>query len=190
MTRPTVLEDVYSELQDNFQKTYEALKRDLARVRTGRAHSNLLDDIRISYYGQMTPLSQVAAVNVPDARQITIKPWEANLLKDIERALLQSDLGLNPNNDGTLIRLHIPPLTEESRKKLVRQVLQLGEAAKVSARNHRRDANGTLKDLESEKEISEDDLARALKHVQKLTDDAIAKIDSYIEAKEKDLLTV
>lgn len=185
-----MLEDVYSDLKDNFTKTYEALKRELARVRTGRANSNLLDDIRISYYGQMTPLAQVAAINVPDARQITIKPWEANLLKDIERALLQSDLGLNPNNDGTIIRLHIPPLTEESRKKLVRQVHQVGEAAKVSARNHRRDANATLKELESEKEISEDELARALKLVQKHTDEAITTIETFIKAKEEELLTL
>jgi len=184
----TLIDEIYADLKSNFAERYEALKRELARARTGRANIGLLDNIRISYYGQTTPLSQVAALNVPDARQITIKPWEASLLKDIERAILKSDLGLNPNNDGTLIRLHIPPLTEETRKKLVRQVHGHGEQGKIAVRSHRREANALIKDLEKESEITEDDRDRALKQVQAFTDEAIKEIDKLISAKEMELM--
>lgn len=184
------MNEIYEMLGLEFDGVTERLRRELSRVRSGRANANLLDNIRVSYYGQPTPLNQVAAIQVPEARLITIKPWEANVLKDIERAIQASDLGLNPSNDGTLIRLSIPSLTEESRKKLVKQVHQSGENAKISARAGRRDANAALKEAEKGNVITEDDLSRALKEVQTLTDAAIVKIDATIEAKEKDLLEV
>ena len=184
------MNEIYEMLGLEFDGAYERLRRELSRVRSGRANPTLLDNIRVSYYGQPTPLNQVAAIQVPEARLITIKPWEANLLKDIERAIQASDLGLNPSNDGTLIRLSIPSLTEESRKKLVKTVHASGENAKVSVRNGRRDANAALKEAEKASDITEDDLARALKQVQTLTDAAVEKIDKIIAAKEKDLLEV
>jgi len=185
-----VVDEVYEELEVIFEKAFTALRRELARVRSGRANVNLLDNIRVQYYGQPTPLSQIASLQVPEARMITIKPWEQNLLKDIERALQQSDLGLNPSNDGTIIRLVIPQLTEERRKALVRQVERNGEDAKVSVRNSRRDANAMLKSLEKDSDITEDDLERALKEVQKRTDAATAKVDAVIADKESELLEV
>lgn len=185
-----MLEEVYEELESSFEGAFSALRRELARIRSGRANVNLLDNIRVQYYGQPTLLSQVASLQVPEARLITIKPWEGNLLKDIERAINQSDLGLNPSNDGTIIRLSIPPLTEERRKLLVRQVHRNGEDAKISLRNSRRDANAMLKDLEKESEITEDQLGRGLKEVQKRTDDASTRVDAVIAAKEAELLEV
>ena len=184
------MEEIYDDLKASFEKTYDALRRDLSRVRTGRASANLLDTIRVPYYGQPTPLSQVAAIQIPEARMITVKPWESGLLKDIERAILSSDLGITPNNDGTLIRLVVPPLTEERRKQLVKRVHTIAEAARVSARNHRREANSTLKEYQKEGEITEDDLARALKQVQTFTDDAINGINGIIGKKEAELMEV
>ena len=135
-------EDIYEDLKDSFEKAFSALRRELARVRSGRANVNLLDNIRVPYYGQPTPLTQLASLQVPEPRMITVKPWEKNLLQDIERAIHQSDLGINPTNDGTLIRLVVPALTEERRKKLVKQVQGHGENAKLATRNSRRDATG------------------------------------------------
>lgn len=174
-------------LKSNFEQTYTALKRDLTRVRTGRANANLLDGVRVDYYGTATPVAQVAAIQIPEARMVIIKPWEANLLGDIERAIINANLGLSPSNDGTVIRLNIPPLTEERRKDLARQVQQLGENAKVSVRNHRRDANADLKDLQKDGDLSEDELARALKDVQSFTDGAISKIDEILAKKQSEL---
>lgn len=185
-----MLDEIQEDLEANFKKAFDALSRELARVRSGRANINLLDNIRVPYYGQPTPLSQMAALQVPEPRMITIKPWESNLLKDIERAILQSDLGLTPSNDGTLIRLHIPPLTEDRRRDLVKQVKGHGEDAKISIRNSRRDANSTLKDLEKDSDITEDDLQRGLKVVQDLTDEAVAKVDAIIAKKETELMEV
>ncbi len=185
-----MLDEIQEDLEANFKKAFDALSRELARVRSGRANINLLDNIRVPYYGQPTPLSQMAALQVPEPRMITIKPWESNLLKDIERAILQSDLGLTPSNDGTLIRLHIPPLTEDRRRDLVKQVKAHGEDAKISIRNSRRDANSTLKDLEKDSDITEDDLQRGLKVVQDLTDAAVAKVDAIITKKEAELMEV
>ncbi|MCA9558111.1 MAG: ribosome recycling factor [Myxococcales bacterium] len=185
-----MLDEIQEDLKANFQKAFDALSRELARVRSGRANINLLDNIRVPYYGQPTPLSQMAALQVPEPRMITIKPWESNLLKDIERAILQSDLGLTPSNDGTLIRLHIPPLTEDRRRDLVKQVKAHGEDAKISIRNSRRDANSTLKDLEKDSDITEDDLQRGLKVVQEMTDEAVARVDTIIAKKETELMEV
>ncbi len=185
-----MIDEVYEDLDTNFEKAFSALRRELARVRSGRANVNILDNIRVQYYGQPTLLNQVASLQVPEARLITIKPWEQNLLKDIERAIQLSDLGLNPSNDGTIIRLAIPQLTEERRKALVRQVQRSGEDAKVSVRNNRRDANAMLKELEKDSGITEDDLERALKEVQRLTDAATEKVDEVIQAKETELMEV
>ena len=183
-------QDIYDDLTANFEKTYGALRRDLARIRSGRASANLLDNIRVDYYGQPTAIAQVAAIQVPEPRMITVKPWEKTMLRDIERAIQQSDLGINPANDGTLIRLSVPPLTEERRKKLVKQVHQLGENAKVSARNSRRDANAMIKALQKDGDISEDGRDRSLKKVQQLTDEATAHIDDILGRKESELLEV
>lgn len=184
------MDEVYEELELEFEGAFEALRRELARVRSGRAKPNLLDNVRVSYYGQPTPLNQVAAIQVPEARLLTIKPWEANLLGDIERAILAANLGLNPSNDGTLIRISIPPLTEEIRKKLAREVHAQGENSKIAVRNARRNANDTLKQAEKASDITEDQLQRALKKVQELTDTATKKIDAIISAKEEDLMEV
>ena len=185
-----MITSILSDLEAGFQKTNDALTRELARIRTGRANANLLDNIMVSYYGQLTPLSQVAGIQVPEPRLITIKPWEQSLLKDIERAILQSDLGITPSNDGNLIRLSIPPLTEDRRKALVKQVNACGEEAKVATRNQRRDANATAKSFQKDGDITEDDLEKALKKIQEKTDAAIAKIEKLISAKEAELMEI
>ena len=156
-------------------------------MRTGRANVNALDRIRVPYYGQPTPLNQVAQLAVPEPRMITIKPWEKNMLKEIERAIQTSDLGINPSNDGKLIRLVFPDLTEERRKKLAKVVKDNGEKAKVAVRNARRDANSTFDELEKESEITEDDLHRSKANVQTLTNAAIAKVDEIVGKKQAEL---
>lgn len=183
-------EEIFEDLKGSFEKTFAALRRELARVRSGRANVNLLDNIRVPYYGQPTALSQVASMQVPEPRMITIKPWEKTLLGEIERAIQQSSLGLNPANDGTVIRLHIPPLTEDRRKALVKQVGQFGENAKIAARNNRRDANAMLKALQKDGDLTEDDLQKSLKEVQTFTDDATNQIDEIINKKESELMEV
>jgi len=171
-------------------KAIDSLKKELSRVRTGRASVSLLDDIRVDYYGTPTPLSQVGTLVAPEPRLITIQPWEKNLLPAIEKAILQSDLGLNPSNDGTLIRLAFPPLTEERRKEMAKLVKRYGEDAKVAIRNARRDANDALKRSEKEKEISEDDLKRGEKDVQQLTDDFVKQVDDVVAHKEKEVMEI
>jgi ribosome recycling factor len=150
----------------------------------------VLDDVRVDYYGTPTPLNQVGALAVPEPRLITIQPWEKNLVGEIEKAILKSDLGLNPSSDGQIIRLIFPPLTEERRKEMVKQVKRMGEDAKVAVRNARREANDTLKKLEKDKEITEDELKRGEKEVQDLTDDYVARVDQVIADKEKDLMEI
>ena len=184
------MDEIYEDLTSNFDQIYTALRRDLSRVRTGRANSSILDGVKVDYYGTMTEISQVAAIQIPEARMITIKPWEASLLKDIERAIINASLGLAPSSDGTIIRINIPPLTEERRRELGRQVTQIGENAKISARNHRRDANSMFKDLQKDGDISEDDLQRALKKVQNHTDGAINNIDGIINKKQEEISEV
>lgn len=184
------MDDVYEDLTSSFEQIYTALRRDLSRVRTGRANASILDGVKVEYYGVPTELSQVAAIQVPEARQLIIKPWEATLLGDIERAIINASLGLAPSNDGTVIRINVPALTEERRRELGKQVTQLGEQAKVSARNHRRDANSYLKELQKEGDISEDDLQRGLKVVQGHTDAAVGKIDGILAKKQEELAEV
>lgn len=185
-----MIADVKSNTSAAMVKALESFRRDLSKVRTGRASLALLDDLRVDYYGTPTPLNQVAALAVPEPRLITIQPWEKSLAGEIEKAILKSDLGLNPSSDGQLIRLAFPPLTEERRKEMVKQVKRLGEDAKVVVRNARRDANDALKKLEKDKDISEDELKRGEKEIQDLTDDYVARVDKVIADKEKDLMEI
>jgi len=185
-----MIADVKSQTNAGMVKALESFKRDLSKVRTGRASLALLDDVRVDYYGTPTPLNQVAALAVPEPRLITIQPWEKNLANDIERAILKADLGLNPSSDGQLIRLVFPPLTEERRKEMVKQVKRIGEEAKIAVRNIRREGNDALKKFEKDKEITEDDLKRGEKEVQDVTDDYVARVDKVIADKEKDLMEI
>lgn len=185
-----MIADVKSKATAGMTKALEAFKRDLARVRTGRASLALLDDLRVDYYGTPTPLNQVGALAVPEPRLITIQPWEKTMVGEIEKAILKSDLGLNPTSDGQVIRLVFPPLTEERRKEMVKQVKRMGEDTKIAVRNVRREANESLKKLEKDKEISEDDLKRGEKEVQEVTDDFVARVDQVIAEKEKDLMEI
>lgn len=185
-----MIADVKSNARAGMAKALESFKRDLSKVRTGRASLTLLDSVQVDYYGTPTPLNQVGSLAVPEPRLITIQPWEKNLIGEIERAILKADLGLNPTSDGQLIRLVFPPLTEERRKEMVKQVKRMGEDAKVVVRNARREANDALKNLEKGKEISEDDLKRGEKEIQEVTDDYVARIDQVIAEKEKDLMEI
>ncbi len=182
--------DVMKNARKSMEKTIEAQKKDLVRVRTGRASIGLLDEIRVDYYGTPTPLSQVGTLAVPEARLITIQPWEKNLIQEIEKAILKSDLGLNPSSDGQLIRIAIPPLTEERRKEMVKIVRRMCEETKISIRNVRRDSNETLKKLQKDKEISEDDLKRGEKEIQYLTDQFVKKADDIVALKEKEIMEI
>lgn len=185
-----MIDEVKSEATAGMEKSIDALKRDLGKVRTGRASLSLLDDLRVDYYGVSTPLNQVGTMAVPEPRLITIQPWEKNLISEIEKAILRSDLGLNPTSDGQMIRLVFPPLTEERRREMVKQVKRMGEDSKIGVRNARRDANDTLKKLEKDKDISEDDLKRGEKEIQDLTDQFVKKIDDIVDLKEKELMEI
>ena len=174
--------------EDKMKKTLSNLDSDLATIRAGRANPHILDKLTVDYYGSPTPLQQVANITVPEARMIQIQPWESSLIKGIEKAILTSDLGLNPNNDGKSIRLVFPELTEERRKELVKDVKKKGEAAKVAVRNIRRDANDAFKKMS--KEISEDEVKDLEQQIQKATDKFIKQIDASVEKKSKEILTV
>jgi ribosome recycling factor len=177
-------DDVISLGRAGMEKSIDALKKELARIRTGRASTTLLDDVRIDYYGTPTPLNQIGTLTVPEPRLITIQPWEKNLIPAIERAILKSDLGLNPSSDGQLVRIAIPPLTEERRKEMSKMTRRIGEDAKIAVRNARREANENLKKLEKDKEISEDELKRGEKEIQDLTDGYVKKVDEIVATKE------
>lgn len=185
-----MINEILSEARTSMDKAVKSLKREMAKVRTGRASVSLLDDVKVDYYGVPTPLSQVATLSVPEARLITVQPWEKNLIPDIEKAIFKADLGLTPSSDGQLIRLPVPALTEERRREMVKIIKRMAEDAKISVRNARRDANETLKMLEKEKEITEDDLKRSEKDVQQLTDDFVSTIDSVVQSKEKEVMEV
>ncbi len=184
------LADVRKTTEQRMLKTIEALKGDLAKVRTGRAHTGLLDHVQVEYYGSMVPLSQVANVGLGDARTITVQPWEKKMVPVVEKAIRDSDLGLNPAAHGDVLRVPMPPLTEERRRELTKVIKHEGENARVSVRNLRRDANQSLKDLLKKKDVSEDDERRAQDDVQKLTDRFVADIDKLIGDKEKEIMTV
>ena len=168
----------------------ESLKGELQKIRTGKAHASMLDSVKVNYYGSLSPLNQVASISTPDARSFMLAPWEASVLKDIEAAIVKSDLGLAPINDGKVIRLKLPEVTEERRKDLVKQAKKTVEDSRISIRMKRKDANDEIKELLKNKEISEDDSKRFTEEIQKLTDDYIKKVDDIGTAKEKDIMTV
>ncbi len=176
--------------EDKMKKTLEVLQSDYSTIRAGRANPHVLDKIKIDYYGTPTPIQQVGNINIPEARMIVIQPWEKSLLKAIEKAILTSDLGINPTNDGNVIRLVFPELTEERRKDLSKDVKKKGDNAKVAIRNIRRDANDSFKKMEKSGEMSEDDRKLAEEKIQKLTDKMVEKIDAAIEVKTKEIMTV
>ena len=181
-------QEIKTKATDKMEGAIEHLRKELAGVRTGRASLALLDGIRVDYYGTPTPLRQVASLSVPESRLITIQPWETTLVPVIEKAILASDLGLTPTHDGKVLRLNIPPLTEERRKELVRLVKKMGEDMRVVVRNHRRDANEEFKHFQKKGGLSEDDLRKAQEEIQKLTDQYIHKIDEIIKHKEEEIL--
>ncbi len=181
-----MLDEIVQDTRDSLIKVKDAFKRELVRLRTGRANLAILDGVRVEYYGAMTPLNQVAALNIADPRLITVKPWDKSLLTAIEKAIVSANIGITPGNDGEIIRLPVPPLTGEVRKNLVKELKKKTEDARVAARNVRRDANQLLK----EAELSEDDEARGLKSIQKLLDDSVADIERDADAKEKELMEV
>lgn len=182
--------EVLDDFKASVQATIDSLRGDLKKLRTGRANVSLLDGVRVDYYGSPTPLSQVAQLTVADARMITIKPWEKQIIGDIEKAIQVARLGITPQNDGEFIRLPIPPLTEERRKDLVKQAKARGEDAKIAIRNGRRDANEMLKVAEKDKDISEDDLKRALEKVQSETNSGTKSVDETLTRKESEILEI
>ncbi len=185
-----MIDEIFEDLKDRMGKSIESLKREYSRLRTGRASISLLDGIRVSYYDTLTPLNQMASLAVPEPRLIVIQPWDKTAIEDIEKAILKSELGLTPINDGKVIRISIPPLTEERRKELVKVARKMSEENKVAIRNIRRDANEMLKDLKKEKEITEDDLYRSQEEVQKTTDQFISQVDELCATKEKEILEI
>ncbi|MDV3238629.1 MAG: ribosome recycling factor [Gammaproteobacteria bacterium] len=185
-----MIDDIIKDARTRMAKSVETLRQDLTKLRTGRAHTSLLDHITVDYYGSEVPLRQVANVSVEDARTLTVTPWEKPMVAVIEKAIMKSDLGLNPNTAGTVMRIPLPPLTEERRRDMIRIVRQEAEGAKVAVRNIRRDANNDFKELLKEKEISEDDERRAQEQIQKLTDQFVADIDKITQAKEAELMEI
>lgn len=183
-----MINNIQKDAKTRMTKSIEGLEHDLSKIRAGRAHPSLLDNITVPYYGNDTPLSQVATIHVESALMLSIKPWEKNMIQPIEKAIRISDLGLNPSTSSDTIRVPLPPLSEERRRELIKKVKQEGEQAKVAIRNIRRDSNAHLKDLLKKKEISEDDQRRAEDEMQKLTDNFVHKIDEILSRKEKDLL--
>jgi len=181
-------EEIISECRQKMDKTIEALKKELAKLRTGRASPALLDGIRVNCYETQMPLDQVASISVPESRLITIKPWDQSIIGEIEKSILKSEIGLTPINDGKIIRIPIPPLTEERRKELAKLAKKMGEEGKISIRNHRREANELLKELKNGKEISEDEMYKGQEEVQKVTDEYIKKIDGITAEKEKEIM--
>ena len=185
-----VINDIKAEAEKKMKKSLEALHSAFNKIRTGRAHPAILDSVMVNYYGQETPLKQVASVNVEDNRTLTVAPWEKNLVPTIEKAIMTSDLGLNPATSGDIIRVPMPMLTEETRKEMVKQAKADAEHGRVSIRNARRDANHMIKELVKEKEISEDDQHRGEDEIQKLTDKYIAEVEKMLKSKEEDLMAV
>ncbi len=185
-----MINEIKNDTSTRMGKSIDSLKQDLMKIRTGRAHTSLLDSISVEYYGNETPLNQVANVSVLDSRTLSIQVWEKQMIPVVEKAILSSNLGLNPATNSDLIRIPLPPLTEETRKGLIKVVRGEGENAKVAIRNIRRDANSSLKELEKEKEISEDEERRAQEDVQKLTDKHVKEIDQILAEKEKDLMEI
>jgi ribosome recycling factor len=185
-----MIKEIMQDAGSRMEKTIDSLRQSLGKVRTGRAHPSLLDHLRVEYYGSETPISQVANIGVEDARTLTVTPWEKQMVQAIEKAILKSDLGLNPATSGTVIRIPMPPLTEETRRELVKVVRHEGESAKVAIRNIRRDANSDFKELLKEKEISEDEEHKAEDDIQKLTDRYVGEVDKVLASKETELMEI
>lgn len=185
-----MIDDVFRDARDRMHKSLEALKHELTKIRTGRAHPSLLEHVHVNYYGNEAPLNHAASINVTDARTLSVSPFDKNMVGEIEKAIRDSDLGLNPATAGDTIRVPLPPLTEERRKDLIKVVRHEAEQARIAVRNIRRDANHTLKELAKEKEITEDDEHRAEDRIQKLTDETIGQIDELLQHKEQDLMEV
>lgn len=185
-----MINDIQRDAETRMAKSVENLKHELTKLRTGRAHTSLLDHITVEYYGNQTPLNQVANVGIQDARTLVITPWEKGMVQPIEKAIMTSDLGLTPATAGTVIRVPLPALTEERRRELIKVVKHEGEGARVAIRNIRRDANNEVKGMLKDKEITEDEERRAQDHVQKLTDRFIAEVDQVLDAKEAELIEV
>ncbi len=184
------LDDIYNNQKEHIQKSLEALKKDFMTLRSGKVSTAVVENVRIDYYGTPTPLTQVGSVLATDATTITISPWEKNLLQDIEKAIQEANIGVNPNNDGEVIKLFFPPMTVEQRKESAKGAKAMGEKAKIAVRNVRKDANNKIKALEKEKEITEDESKKAQDTVQKNTDEAIAQVDTLVKEKEAELLKV
>jgi ribosome recycling factor len=181
-------DEILSECRQNMNKTIEALKKEFMRIRTGRASTALLDGIKVNCYDTQMPLDQVSSFSIPESRLITVKPWDQSIIGEIEKSILKSELGLTPINDGKIIRIPIPPLTENRRKELVKIAKKTAEEGKIAIRNHRREANEMLKELKNEKEVSEDEFFRGQEEVQKITDEFIKKIDQVTSEKEKEIM--
>ncbi|AOE50361.1 ribosome recycling factor [Kangiella sediminilitoris] len=185
-----MINDIQKDADQRMDKTIESFRHDLAKVRTGRAHPSLLEHITVPYYGAETPINQVASISVQEGRTLVLQIFDKGAIQDTEKAILKSDLGLTPNVAGQVIRITMPPLNEERRKELIKVVRGEAENAKVAIRNIRRDANNSVKELEKEKEITEDDLRRAEEQIQKLTDAKVAKVDEFLEEKEQELMEI
>ncbi len=183
-------QELKRKINERMNGAMEALKKEFSSIRTGRASLALLDGITLDYYGTPTPLQQLASLSIPESRQIAIQPWEQKIIPEIEKAILKSELGLTPMNDGKIIRINIPVLTEERRKQLVKLVKKRAEESKIAVRNIRRDTNEELKKLEKEKHLSEDDVKKSLDEIQKITDQFIHKVDEVLEHKEKEIMEV
>ena len=183
-----MIDDIYEETRERMEKSIAALINELKRIRTGRASLSLLDGVRADYYGTQTPLNQMATLAVPESRLITIQPWDTSAIKEIEKAILKSDLGLTPTSDGKIVRIAIPPLTEERRKELVKVIHKMCEESKIAVRNIRRDANDLVKGLKKDGDISEDDAFKSQDTVQEITDEFTKRIDDIYKEKEKEIL--
>ena len=184
------LKEIKEKARDKMRKSVDAVRNEIVRIRTGKATTALLDGLKVECYGSKVPLKQIANIGVPEARLLLIQPWDKNLLPEIEKAIFQSDLGLTPNNDGKVIRLPIPPLTEERRKELVKLVKKLGEEGKIAVRNVRRECNDELKKGEKSGDFSEDDSQRGMKEIQEVTDEYIEQIDKIVEEKDKEIMEI
>ncbi len=185
-----MMESIIEETKERMDKSIQALKKEMGRVRTGRATLSMLDPVKVDYYGQLTPLKQMASISIPESRMITVQPWDVSMIKEVEKGILKANIGLTPSSDGKLIRIPIPPLTEERRKEIAKAVSNTCEDFKIAVRNIRRDSNDTLKAFQKEGEISEDDSFKAQKRVQEITDEFIKTIDEIFAAKEKEVLEV
>ncbi|MCI5968538.1 MULTISPECIES: ribosome recycling factor [Pseudomonadati] len=184
------LQAIYAHIKETMDKSIEAMKKEFGTLRSGKVSVSILDSIRIDYYGTLTPLNQVGSVIAQDASTIVVTPWEKHLLKEIERAIQEANIGVNPNNDGEVIKLFFPPMTSEQRKEIAKEAKNIGEKAKVAIRNIRRDANDKIKKLEKDKAISEDESKKGQDEIQKFTDNATKKIDELVKHKEEDLLKI